>query len=182
MAETVSEGGAARTEKDRAAAAEKEDNNGARYSSVVYFHGMGSQRRYEETGVVIDRLDQYLSAQHRKNNSLGMLRSIKVRVEPLRPDPASKGIVGYIRTVFLPAREARPCTVRFYEAYWAPAMADKKSPWGVVRWLFRQVYRPFLTLRAPWRERQRLRRASLVALFERGRSRKEIEERDFTNL
>ena len=31
-----------------------------RYSSVVYFHGMGSQRRYEETSRLIDRLDRFL--------------------------------------------------------------------------------------------------------------------------
>jgi len=156
----------------------------ASYSSVVYFHGMGSQRRYEETSRLIDSIDRYLVRQHRSGNSLGILRDIKARVEPLRPDSKSKDIVGYIRTVFL--ADTQPKTthaVRFYEAYWAPVMAGNKSPWGVAKWLFKQPKRPFSTLLAPWRERQRLRRASLVALFERGRARPAgVEERDYTDL
>jgi hypothetical protein len=73
--------------------------------------------------------------------------------------------------------------VRFYEVYWAPVMADSKSAWGVAKWLFKQPLRPWRTLRAPWRERQRLRRASLVALFERERAaRDETALRDYTAL
>src|SRR6266853_6434820 len=42
---------------------------------------------------------------------------------------------------------------------------------------------PWRTLRAPWRERQRLRRASLVALFDRNRPGPEqIAQRDYTSL
>ena len=99
----------------------------ASYSSVVYFHGMGSQRRYEETSRLVDCLDKYLVRQHRGGNSLGMLRNIRVRVEPLRGDPQPKGIIGYIRTIFSggPKAEAEPPrSVRFYEVYWAPVMAD----------------------------------------------------------
>jgi hypothetical protein len=158
----------------------------ASYSSVVYFHGMGSQRRYEETSRLVDCLDKYLVRQHRGGNSLGMLRNIRVRVEPLRGDPQPKGIIGYIRTIFSggPKAEAEPPrSVRFYEVYWAPVMADSKSAWGVAKWLFKQPLRPWRTLRAPWRERQRLRRASLVALFERNHAaHDETALRDYTSL
>jgi hypothetical protein len=159
--------------------------NRASYSSVVYFHGMGSQRRYEETSRLIDCLDRYLVGQHRSGNSQGTLRNIKVRVEPLRPGKASGDIVGYIRTVFSGGPEVRQASsVRFYEAYWAPVMAGNKSAWGVAKWLFKQPWRPWGTLRSPWRERQRLRRATLVALFERSRARpaEKIEQRDYTSL
>src|SRR5260370_4438653 len=71
----------------------------ASYSSVVYFHGMGSQRRYEETSRLIDCLDKYLGRQHREGNSLGMLRNIRARVEPLRGNPQSRDLVGFIRTI-----------------------------------------------------------------------------------
>jgi hypothetical protein len=158
------------------------------YSSVVYFHGMGSQRRYEETSRLVDCLDKYLVRQHRGGNSLGMLRNIRVRVEPLRGDPQPKGnpkgIIGYIRTIFSGGPKAEPPrAVRFYEVYWAPVMADSKSAWGVAKWLFKQPLRPWRTLRAPWRERQRLRRASLVTLFERDRAaHDETALRDYTAL
>ena len=59
--------------------------------------------------------------------------------------------------------------VRFDEVYWAPLMADAKSPVGVARWVFAQAFRPWKTLPSPWRERQRLRRATLVSLFARQR-------------
>jgi hypothetical protein len=158
----------------------------APHSSVVYFHGMGSQRRYEESSRLVDCLDKYLVRQHESGNSVGMLSKIRVRVEALRGDPKPKGvigyvddkpilgasqpegIIGYIRTIFSKGDEPQPpIAVRFYEVYWAPIMADNKSAWGVAKWLLKQPVRPWRTLRAPWRERQRLRRASLVALFER---------------
>ena len=132
----------------------------ASYSSVVYFHGMGSQRRYEETSRLVDCLDKYLVRQHRGGNSLGMLRNIRVRVEPLRGDPQPKGIIGYIRTIFSggPQAEAEPPrSVRFYEVYWAPVMADSKSAWGVAKWLFKQPLRPWRTVACE------SRRASLTA-------------------
>ncbi|QWG21687.1 hypothetical protein KMZ93_16995 [Bradyrhizobium sediminis] len=166
--------------KDEAGGADR-----ASYSSVVYFHGMGSQRRYEETSRLIDCLDRFLVGQHRAGNSLGMLRNIRVRVEPLRSAQASSDIVGYIRTVFAAGPQVQEAiSVRFYEVYWAPIMAGNKSPWGVTKWLFKQPLRPWRTLRSPWRERQRLRRASLAALFERkhARSPVEIEERDYARL
>jgi hypothetical protein len=160
--------------KDEAGGADR-----ASYSSVVYFHGMGSQRRYEETSRLIDCLDRHLVGQHRAGNSLGMLRNIRVRVEPLRSAQASSDIVGYIRTVFAAGPQVREAmSVRFYEVYWAPIMAGNKSPWGVAKWLFKQLLRPWRTLRSPWRERQRLRRASLPPCSNAStRSTVEIEER-----
>jgi hypothetical protein len=141
----------------------------APYDAVVYFHGMGSQRRYEETSRLVDSLDRLLVHDHRDGRSRGMLSNIKVRVEPLRALQASNAIVGYIRAFFSEGPRAQGgCTVRFYEAYWAPIMAGQKSPWAVLKWMFRQPLRPWRTLRTPWRERQRLRRAALVALFDRG--------------
>jgi hypothetical protein len=122
----------------------------ASYSSVVYFHGMGSQRRYEETSGLIDCLDRYLVGQHRAGHSLGLLRNIRVRVEPLRAGHGSSDIVGYIRTVFAAGPKAEQAiSVRFYEVYWAPIMAGNKSPWGVTKWLFKQPLRPWRTLRSP---------------------------------
>ena len=115
----------------------------APYSAVVYFHGMGSQRRYEETSRLVDCLDRYVVGRHREGKSLGVLRDIKARVEPLRSNSPSNDIVGYIRTRFLNLDAGEASTVRFYEAYWAPVMAGNKSAWGIAKWAFRQPLRPW---------------------------------------
>jgi hypothetical protein len=156
------------TEADNADAEGKaERDKSALYSSVVYFHGMGSQRRYEETSRLIDRLDKYLFERYRKHKQPGLLANIKARVEPDRCRPGSEEIVGYVRTVHADSTKMlNAFTVRFYEVYWAPIMAEQKSPWAIVQWLFKQPLRPWTTLRTPWRERQRLRRATLTRMFE----------------
>jgi len=154
------------------------------YSSVVYFHGMGSQRRYEETSRVIDSLDRYMASQRTGSEPLGYLRDVEAAVELLRPATPTNDTVGYIHTRFMMDTKGRQAhEVRFYEAYWAPVMAERKSAWGIVKWIFRQPLRPWSTLRTPWRERQRLRRASLVALFEHDRANgKRIAERHYVDL
>ena len=116
-------------------------------------------------------------------SSRGGCTDIVPRLEPTRAGP--DGTVTYIRTQFRSSFEknATFSNVRFYEVYWAPLMAGQKSPIGVLRWLLRQVPRPLGTLLSPWRERQRLRRASLAALFEEpGRHPDGVELRDFSTL
>jgi len=158
---------------ENGAAETPEEPAGASYASVVYVHGIGSQRRYEETSRLIDSLDKYLGNEHRRGNDLGRLVNIKPRIEPLRGSTTGDTIT-YIRAALLPPRpsgagQPQPEeTVRFYEIYWAPIMADAKSPTGVLKWVFRQALRPWTTLRSPWRERQRLRRSALVCLFKPG--------------
>jgi hypothetical protein len=156
------------------AEAPAERRNTPKYSSVVYVHGIGSQRRYEETSRLVDSLDQFVRSQDD-----GQLVSIKARVEPLRPEARGEpgDVVGYIDTNYYSETEPRR-RVRYYEAYWAPVMAGVSSVRGVLGWLFRQPVRPWRTLFSPWRERQRLRRARLVALFERGQRWPEGATRD----
>lgn len=143
----------------------------APHVGVVYFHGMGSQRRYEETSYLVDQIDRYLGNRHRSGASLGLLRDITACVEPLHPAAGQPGTIGYIRAKFSAGPQTPEAqTLRFYEVYWAPVMAEQKSPLRVLKWIFSQPLRPFKTLRSPWRERQRLRRAALVAMFERERA------------
>lgn len=148
------------------------------HHSVVYVHGIGSQRRYEETSRVVDRLDQYARTSVLKQ--FGSLVGIRARVEPRNRDPKANEI-GYINVVHSGAGGRR--VVRFYEAYWAPVMADVTSAKDVLKWLFTQPSRPWKTLLAPWRERQRLRRSSLVALFEASLRKPTLyEDDDFRDL
>ena len=152
-----------------AAAPKKNGGTPANYTAVVYFHGMGSQRRYEETSYLIDQIDRYLGNQERAGTPLGQLRDIEAFVEPLNPKlgrPEST-TVSYVKAELT---AAAPTTdndkIRFYEVYWAPVMAEQRSALGVLKWIFSQPLRPFKTLNSRWRERQRLRRAALVAMLE----------------
>lgn len=155
------------------------------YVAVVYFHGMGSQRRYEETSRLIDSLDALLTNAHEKGEEkLGLLRRIKPKMEPARVDEGSN--VSYIGAKYFPTdtqENWQAQDIRFYESYWAPVMAGASSATGVAKWIVKQVGRPWQTLRSPWRQRQRLRRAALADLREqRARWPDGIENDDFGTL
>lgn len=142
---------------------------GKGYTAVIHVHGMGSQRRYEESSRIVDAIDRHLyRAHHQDGQSVGLLRDIKPKPEPDRSGSGKS--YTYIRTTCLPpkSRKGDPVqTVRFYEAYWAPIMAGQKSAGRVARWILRQALRPIRTLTAPWREHHRLHRAALADLRER---------------
>ncbi len=161
---------------------EKQD---AGYAAVVYVHGMGSQRRLEETSRLIDAVDRFLgNAYRQRGEALGMLSKIKPRVEPSRTRDGDT--VTYIRSLFKRMRgkgQVDTDEVRYYEAYWAPLMASAGSTAGVARWILRQILRPWQTLRTRWRERQRLRRAALAELHEmRSRWPAGVTAKDFDRL
>jgi len=161
------------------------DSRATQRVSVVYFHGMGSQRRHEEISRLIDSLDIRSSGQYRSGNTdYGRLAGIHARIEPSRN--AELDDVTYIRANFnyrdatgIPARTV----CKFYEVYWAPVMAEHSSAHTVLVWMFSQVLRPFRTLPAPWRDRQRLRRSSLIELRDHAeRWPAECTEEDFDLL
>ncbi len=147
---------------------EVEETNGSGYTAVLYVHGMGNQRRFEEVSRLIDAIDTYLSNSFRqRGEKLGYLSKIKPRLELCR---ASKGDdVTYIRTLHANPSEHevwKSPETRYYEIYWAPVMAGMGSPSSVVKWILRQAKRPFQTRFSPWRERHRLRRSALAELHE----------------
>ena len=136
----------------------------AQHTSVIYVHGIGSQRRYEETSRLIDSLDTYLTHEADAGTAKGLIRDIEPVMEPLRADRG--GTICYIESTLTGVAGGTQPKVRFYEIYWAPVMAEQKSAWRILKWMFSQVMRPYRTLMTPWRDRQRLRRAALVALYE----------------
>jgi hypothetical protein len=151
------------------------------YTAIVHFHGMGSQRRLEETSRIIDALDSFQYSEFKTGRPLGFFRKIEPRLIP--PDPVDAEPDAYIRATFFPPQEAPPRNLRFHEAYWAPIMADEKSALSIALWLVAQWRRPFQTLLTPWRQRQRLRRARLIDLFESYPARlPHYEESDLTTL
>jgi hypothetical protein len=135
--------------------------------SVVYFHGMGSQRRFEETSRLVDRLDSYTESAFKRGLRLGQLGEIHARAETGVDEDAPD--VSYIRAIHLHEFrnwEGPRTNARFYEAYWADEMREERSVRAVIKWILRQVWRPVTMLWTPWRERQRIRRATLIELLE----------------
>ncbi len=130
------------------------------HASVVYVHGMGSQKRYQEVSRLVDALDQWAD-ENRTEDGGGRLRGIRPRLEPCRP--SGEGEVAYVDVTRLPGTTGAQGRkhVRFYEAYWAPIAAGGTSPRQVLLWIVRQCANPLRALASPWRTRSRLRRALL---------------------
>ena len=144
----------------------------SRHTCVVYFHGMGEQRRHEEISRLVDVLDTYAHGRELADENWegGRLRKIEPRFET--PLGSLKDDVCYLRVDHVARKneEDRSAEVkvhRFYEAYWAPVTAGGASAKSVLLWLLRQLVTPFRTLTSPWRDRQRLRRAALLKLGSR---------------
>ena len=138
----------------------------ARETAVVFVHGMGSQRRHEDSAKLAERLDEFT-----QSSGMGLLRGLKPEIEPSEFIPA--GYATALRGRFLdggqfgdPEDEKRATrdgrTFKFYEAYWAPITADEVPKWTVVRWMFSRVPKPIIATRAPWRHRSRFRRSLLL--------------------
>ena len=132
--------------------------SGQPHTSVVYFHGMGSQRRHEEISRLIDCLDKYA---HANLGTAGMLADIRPKVEVPR-QPVKDDVV-YVRTrrIF----EGKRMEARFYEVYWAPLTAGGVPSLQVLRWLLRQIPHPIAAITSPWRLRARLRRSALLGYW-----------------
>jgi len=131
------------------------------HTAVIYFHGIGEQRRYEEISVLVEALDSQCS----KKNTAGVLQDIAPKVETNRV--AGHSDVAYIQAVY--ASKSVPSqtrTYRFYEAYWAPLTAEGISVFKVLRWSLRQLAVGLFQRSLNWRFRQRLRRSSFWSLID----------------
>jgi hypothetical protein len=160
----------------------QQDTEG-KYTGVIYFHGMGSQRRYASVSKLVDALDIFTARElWERCDPVGVLRGVKARFETNR-DPSERD-VSYIRANLSDGSGKQPpyANARFYEVYWAPLAADAPSLREVVTWIFRQVLVPFRILTTPWRERQRLHLAVLYRLWERLASKDDVQQRDVQRL
>ncbi|MEY1557551.1 hypothetical protein AB3Y40_18125 [Yoonia sp. R2331] len=163
------------------------------YVGVIYFHGMGEQRRMEEVSRLVESIDTYLRrSRHVHGQPLGYLKEIKTVSEPHRVKNRNEEQVYYTKTRHFAEghsnknADGKPDPVRaarFFEVYWAPQMAQGRNPLGVTKWIMRQIWRPFIMMVTPWRERQRLRRATLAEMAERAAEKPEgTPKSDFEDL
>ncbi|QEW22218.1 hypothetical protein LA6_004435 [Marinibacterium anthonyi] len=152
--------------------------NSAPFVAVIYFHGMGSQRRYEEGSRLLDSIDRNLQDKS-SCESDARLKDIGPRHEAGRtPDDPD---VTYLGATYVKAGQPDR-EIRIYEAYWAPIMADTSSAGAVALWIVRQVRRPFASFFSNWMEFRRLRRSMLAELLDREGGPKTVNEDDYEAL
>jgi hypothetical protein len=124
------------------------------YVALIHFHGMGSQRRFEELSRLTDSLDRHLTSLGRR------IGKIDVALEPPRSKLARE--VGYLS---IRRGNHFQQELRFYESYWASITAGGASARGVLWWLLRNAAAPVFALLTQWRHRARLRRSALLRLW-----------------
>ena len=129
------------------------------YTAVVYFHGIGSQRRYSEMSRLVEALDRYSFLQLGKpTGRQSGLRATEVQLEPSRTNED-------LEVAYLSLKQYRQgegeVAFRFYEGYWAPITAGVVNAREVAYWMLRHSLTPLRLLATPWRSHARLRRASL---------------------
>lgn len=134
--------------------------------AVVYFHGIGKQRRYEETAQLVESLDRAAAARTerakgKRNFDPKLVAGFEFDTG-LEPHGDSDDRIGFLEITPVEISGRRRTPIRLYEAYWAPIASHPhklKEMWG---WLIRQAFKPLHISRSPWRQRQRWRRSTLL--------------------
>lgn len=133
------------------------------YTALVFFHGIGQQRRYEEVSRLVDGLDRY----ERDSDDRPLQKAASMQFEPTRAGLEGKigrSTVGYINVSYNDERTTRT-NYRFYEAYYADLFAGGLRPTSVFYWLLKLSFRPVKILFTRWRELPGLRRAVLLGYW-----------------
>ena len=137
-------------------------SNKEKFTAVVYFHGMGEQKRYQEASRLVDSLDRFYRNQNDEEKSIS--EEIEAKSEISIADETRT--VGYI------SLKHKSKAYRFYEAYWANITADGVKWLEVLTWLLKQTLVPFKAVFASWREMGRLKRSIFLAEWDSIREKK----------
>lgn len=131
------------------------------YTAVVYFHGIGNQRRFEETSRLVDALDKHAFS---NEPTTGRLVRAVGRTEPSRLDGGDDESYIRLEHHHRAGDDFVDTEYRFYEAYWAPITAGATSSRAIVGWALRQAMNPIRPLLRRWRSQPRLHRTYLYRL------------------
>lgn len=137
-----------------------------RYTGIIYFHGMGTPRRFFELTRVLDTLDRYATSQKTSDQ---LVADRTVGFEPSRCDgPEPVAFIRFDKTSPSSTPSEPPeITGRFrlYESYWSPAAAGADNPLSVVLWVLARMLTPLRVLLQPWRGHKRLKYTFLSRMF-----------------
>lgn len=137
-----------------------------RYTGIIYFHGMGTPRRFEELTRVLDTMDRYATSQKTDDQ---LVTDRTVGFEPSRCDASEPvAFIRFHKTTPSSTPSAPPDITgqfRLYESYWSPAAAGADTPISVVLWVLARMPTPFRVLLQPWRVHKRLKHTFLSRMF-----------------
>jgi len=135
---------------------------GAKYTAVIFFHGVGDPQRHVSLGSFLDQFD--LFGQQHVDSGIGSAQSFRYR-----------GTVDE-RGHFVPYVELKNVRkgpngkpypfklVRLFEAYWVPEASVRYSTPYLIGWLLVRVMNPIKLLLSSWRSFPAVRLWSLVYL------------------
>lgn len=139
-----------------------------RQVAVIYVHGMGSQRRNEETSRLIDALDYYLVSRSSEKDTTGKkkdptegLTYENIRVRRLDENT-------YIRPQIASYRNDvtnEKLEITFFEGYWAPETAINIHSLVVLNWLFKYLWTPLKIIWADWDKYATIKRIALINIL-----------------
>jgi hypothetical protein len=132
-----------------------------KFTAIVYFHGMGEQKRYEEASRLLDGLERFHRSQGNppwgsKKKDGKQSQDSKTEAKAEVSVVEDKRTVGYIELKY------QEKNYRFYEAYWANITAGGIKSTEVALWILKQSKMPIEALLAPWRDMARLKRSVLL--------------------
>jgi hypothetical protein len=148
------------------------DKKNLPHVAIIYVHGMGSQRRNEETSRLIDALDYYLVSRSLDKNG-GNWRNPKEGLQYQKIEMQELTSKTYIRPLSATYHK-RGCEncypedllkLTFIEGYWAPEMAGVVGTGQVLTWLVRQSLIPFFNLLTGWDKLARIRQNALIGFL-----------------
>lgn len=145
----------------------------ANHTAIVYFHGIGTQRRHEEISRLLDAIDQYSRTQD--GATIGYPRGQEVKFEVNRhgksaPNDQPINYIGFHRRVVIPdtGKSQNPFrgAFRLYEGYWSSIIAQGLPARRVLVWLASRSINPIRSMIVPWRSHQRLKLGYLFRLHQ----------------
>lgn len=141
----------------------------AKYTGIIYFHGIGNQRRYEEMSRLVDALDAYSQTQDLATVGAPRGQRLEREVSNVSDAKDSSGFVDYLgfqRRIYPQGQKPKmQGSFKVFEGYWSSIVAKGLSSATVLKWLFKRWNSPIKSLRAPWRAHQRLKLAYLFRLY-----------------
>lgn len=154
-----------------------------KYTSVIYFHGVGTPQRHVSISNFLDHFDIF--GQEQEKAGIGKPRNFKYKAD-LLDDGSIANYIEFKKIVEIKGRARTQKTIRVYEAYWVPEAGSKFDFLYVFPWLLTRMISPLRVLLSDWRNFPSLRLAALQRFSETEDRKRPFEElerkyKDFEN-
>jgi len=158
-------------------------HNLKKYTSVIYFHGVGTPQRHISISNFLDHFDIF--GQDQEKAGIGKPRNFKYNAD-LLDDGSIANYIEFKKIVEIKGEAKTQKIIRVYEAYWVPETGNRFNFLYVALWVFTRMVSPLRVLFSSWRNFPSLRLSTLQKLSENAQYKRPFEElerkyRDFEN-